>query len=427
MRIRMNLKYNIIVNTVNAALKVYAHCLPRKVNRKFPEFVKGRIGLVRRIDAEMRSVPSEGPVVWFHASSLGEYAIARPLIARIKADGKATVVLTFFSPSGYRALKDNHPGVDHLFYLPLDTRSNVRGFLEAVKPKVAVFMVSEYWPNMLEELKFRAIPTYLVSAIIRNDSSFFRWYGKLFRRTLSSYKRFFVLDDNSLFNLRMLGHTNATLSGDPLFDNASHVARTPWSDPVLDRFTKGAENVFIAGSISDKRDLALVAGALNCHPGMKSIIVPHDISAGSVKAIAKAMDCKCAVYSQLTPESDISDAGAIIIDCVGKLAYIYRYATMAYVGGGFTPFLHSVIEATVYGLPVSFGPCIERKVTPQQLMDLGIGAMVTTPEELSAWIDSMTPEKLAEVKTLAEEYVNRNLGATAEIVKTIENSLWRKN
>lgn len=422
----MNIKYNIAVNTANAVLKLYAHCLPRNVNRKFPEFVKGRIALVQRIAAEMRDDKSGRPIVWFHASSLGEYAIARPLISRIKSDGEATVVLTFFSPSGYRALKDNHPGVDHLFYLPLDTRENVRGFLEAVRPSVAVFLVSEYWPNMLEELKFRNVPTYLVSAIIRNDSVFFRWYGKLFRRALSCYTRFFVLDHNSLFNLKMLGYDNVTFSGDPLFDNASLVARTPWNSTVLERFCSGTSNVLIAGSVSDRKDLELVATTINDRPSLKAIIVPHDISQKAIASIRKAIKCHSALYSELETGAGDDTARVVIVDSVGKLAYMYRYATMAYVGGGFTPLLHSVIEATVYGLPVSFGPRIERKVTPQQLMELGIGAMVRTPQQLSEWVDSLTPVKLKEIKEKARDYVNRNLGATDDIAKTIEHSLWQK-
>ncbi len=422
----MNMKYNIAVNTVNAALKIYAHCLPSHVNRKFPEFVKGRIALVRRIAAEMRADTSGRRVIWFHASSLGEYAIARPLISRIKADGDATVVMTFFSPSGYRALRDNHPGIDHLFYLPLDTRDNVRGFLEAVNPTVAVFLVSEYWPNMLEELKFRNVPTYLVSAIIRNDSAFFRWYGKIFRKALSCYTRFFVLDRNSLFNLKMLGYDNVTLSGDPLFDNASLVADTPWSSPVLDSFCSGDARVLIAGSVSDSKDLRLVSAAVNSHPDLKAIIVPHDISSKAISAVRRSLECECSLLSELEAGGGNPDVRVIIVDSVGKLAYMYRYATMAYVGGGFTPLLHSVIEATVYGVPVSFGPRIERKVTPQQLMELGIGSMVQSAADLSLWIDSLTPEKLDEIRVTARKYVEHNLGATADIVKTIEASLWPK-
>ena len=60
------------------------------------------------------------------------------------------------------------------------------------------------------------------------------------------------------------------------------------------------------------------------------------------------------------------------------------------------------------------------------MIELGIGAMVRTPQELSAWIDSLTPDKLSEIKKAAFEYVKSNLGATDEIIKTIENSLWQK-
>lgn len=422
----MNVKYNIIVNTVNAGLKVYAHCLPKTVKHKFPEFVKGRMGLIGRIYKAMKSAPADRPVAWFHASSLGEYAIARPLIARIKADGNATVVVTFFSPSGYRVLKDNHPGVDYVFYLPLDTRKNVRGFLDAVKPAVAVFLVSEYWPNMLQQLKFNAVPTYLVSAIIRNDSPFFKWYGKIYRKALLTYKRFFVLDENSMLNLEALGCDNVTLSGDPLFDNAALIARTPWTDAVLEKMAAHGP-LFMAGSVSDSNDLNMVAAAINERPGLRAVIVPHDVSRKSVEAIRRALNCKSAVYSECDESTDLGDTRVLVIDCVGKLAYMYRYASYAYVGGGFTSLLHSVIEATVYGLPVSFGPRIERKVTPKQLIELGIGQMVTDSAELGRWIDSMTPGKLEETRRIAARYVDRNLGATEEIVKTIEHSLWRKN
>lgn len=423
----MNIKYNIAVNTVNAALKVYAHCLPATVSRKFPEFVKGRVGLVRRIAAEMNESQSDAPVVWFHASSLGEFAIARPLITRLKAAGNVRIVQTFFSPSGYRVMKDRHPGIDHVFYLPLDTRANVRGFLEAVNPKAAVFLVSEYWPNMLQELKFRSVPTFLVSALIRNNAPFFRWYGKIFRKALLTYRKFFVLDHNSFINLRSLGCDNVEISGDPLFDNAALVASTDWTDPVMERFSENrCAKIFMAGSLSDRTDLHLVADALRDHPGLKAVIVPHDVTPKSIAAIENAIDGPVARYSQLTPESDLGNLRTIIVDCVGKLAYMYRYASMAYVGGGFTPLLHSVIEATVYGLPVSFGPRIERKITPNQLIERGIGAIVETPAELSQWIASMTPARLDETREKALAYVSENVGATARIVESIESCLWEK-
>ena len=281
---------------------------------------------------------------------------------------------------------------------------------------------------MLQELKFRSVPTFLVSALIRDNASFFRWYGKIFRKALSSYRHFYVLDENSRFTLKVLGYENVSLSGDPLFDNAALVARSEWSDAAMERFTSaGTEPLFMAGSVSDDRDLALVARALSYDPELKSAIVPLDISLSAIRAIRRALPSRnIALYTEITPDTDLSHVDTIIVDCVGKLAYMYRYATMAYVGGGFTPLLHSVIEATVYGIPVSFGPRIERKVTPAQLMEIGAGAMVDSPEKLSAWIDTLTPEKLAEVKKVTAHYVNHNIGSTNEIANTIFSSLWPK-
>lgn len=421
----MNLKYNITVNAVNAALKVYAHCLPAKVHRKFPEFVKGRISLIKLISEEMlrdtaEDNASEAPVIWVHASSLGEFGIARPLIAELKKKLGARIVLTFFSPSGYRVLSADRQGVDHVFYLPLDTKKNVRGFLDAVKPSASVFMVSEYWPNMLQELKFRSIPTFLVSAIIRDNAPFFRWYGRIFRKSLSAYRRFFVLDKHSLINLRSLGYENAELTGDPLFDNVAIIADTPWTDSALERFTAYRTlPVFIGGSISDEQDLRITSEMVNSHPDLKAILVPHDVDEKTIHTASASLTGTCIRHSQITEDTDLSHIQTIIIDSVGKLAYIYRYGTMAYIGGGFTPLLHSVIEATVYGLPVSFGPRTERKITPSQLIELGIGTKIHTAEELSRWVDSFTPDSLTEIKEKCRKYVESNIGSTQKIVNTI--------
>lgn len=423
----MNITYNIAVNAMNSALRLYSKCLGKNCRRKFPLFAKGQQGLLDRVAAEM-SGERQGPTVWFHAASLGEYAVARPLIDMLKKAGPCTVVLTFFSPSGYQALKDNHPGVDHLFYLPLDTRHNAKRFIEIVNPQKAVFIISEYWPNYLQQLKFHSVPTYLVSAIVREDSQFFRWYGKIYSKSLSAFTRIFVLNESSRFNLRMLGYTDVTVSGDPLFDNAALVARTPWSDQVFDAFTAG-HKTFIAGSISDSKDLDLVATLAHRHPDTKFIFVPHSLNRHSIESIEEALKGRTLRYTDCNADTDFSNTQVLIADTMGMLARIYRYGTWAYVGGGFTPLLHSVIEATVYGLPVAFGPMIHRKVTPQQLIELGIGCKVTDSDELDRWWTSLAYDdaQLASIRSKALEYVDSNVGATNQIIDTIKQGLWEKS
>lgn len=410
---------------MNSFVGIYGKCLREKSQRKFSRFVKGQRGLMAQIHEAMASADRSVPTIWFHAASLGEYGIARPLIGELKKRDRCNVVMTFFSPSGYEALRDRHPDIDYLFYLPLDTRRNARDFVETVRPDRAVFMVSEYWPNYLQQLKFAGVPTFLVSAIIRDNSQFFKWYGKTYRNALSTFRHIFVLNNQSRFNLSMLGFNDVTISGDALFDNASLVARTPWTDDVIGRFADGCK-VFIAGSVNDYHDREMVAELIRRNPDVKFIVVPHDVSENEVARVRDAIAGSSVLYSQCDATTDFSGVQTLIVDCMGKLAYIYRYGTWAYVGGGFTPLLHSVIEATVYGLPVSFGPRIERKVTPQQLAECGIGQVVNNAGELCDWFAPLKDDdqRLGEIRRTAARYVAENRGATDNIITTITKGLW---
>lgn len=391
---------------------------------KFALFVKGQQGLMERIRREMAG-ERKGPTIWIHAASLGEFAVARPLIDRLKRGGECTIVVTLFSPSGYETLRRRpHPGIDRLFYLPWDTRRNAAAFIEAVRPDKVLFIISEYWHNYLGELRRRGIPLYLVSALIRRDAPFFRWYGGLYRRSLGCFTRIFVLDEESRENLARLGYDRATVSGDPLFDNAALIARTPWRDPVVERFADG-EGLFVAGSISDAADLELVATLADRHRDRRFLFVPHDIDEESLQSIDRALGGRALRHSACDERTDFSGVQVLVIDFVGALAYLYRYGTLAYVGGGFTPFLHSVIEATVYGLPVAFGPCIRRKVTPNQLIGLGLGQVVRRPDDLESWYTALTADPSQESlrRQRAADYVARNVGATDRIVDRIERGL----
>ena len=178
----------------------------------------GRKQLFNRMRA---SIDSSAPIVWVHVASLGEFEQGRPIIEKIKAERpEYKILLTFFSPSGYE-IRKNYQGADYIFYLPIDTQSNAREFLDIVKPQIAVFVKYEYWINLLSELKIRNIPTYIVSAIFRRDSIFFRSTGNMWREALKSFNTIFVQDENSKALLAELDHDNVVVAGDTRFDQYS--------------------------------------------------------------------------------------------------------------------------------------------------------------------------------------------------------------
>lgn len=409
------------------AILSFSKLKPADSPAKLSRFAHGQRNAIEMVEQGVRDLDRSRPTVWVHASSLGEFGIARPIIKVLGDTCNCNIVMTFFSPTGYEAVSVNHPGIDRVFYLPFDTSKNAKRFLDAVKPDCAVFMVSEYWHTYLYQLHNRGIPAFLVSAVIRDKSVFFKWYGNLYRKSISYFKTVFVLDSNSKKNLQKLGLDNVDVNGDPLFDNVKVVASTPWEDKLVERFI-GGEKVFLAGSIHNDKDLELVTRLANTHRDTQFIIVPHETRKETLHLIKSSLDAKTKFYTECHPNENFSDTQVLVIDFVGALAYLYRYATWAYVGGGFTKLLHSIIEPAVYGIPVSFGPNIHRKVITRQMIELGIGTSLSTFEELDSWFTELknSPEKYRHIATMAADYVLKNTGSTDRVVSKIKEVLCSK-
>ena len=125
----------------------------------------------------------------------------------------------------------------------------------------------------------------------------------------------------------------------------------------------------------------------------------------------------------------MNDVGTLIVDSVGQLSRLYRYGRYAYVGGGFTRLLHSVIEPIAYGLPTSYGPRIERKATPRVMMELGIGRVVNNGDELARWIETLETDddQRCRVHEDALKFVDLNSGSASVIAKQIEDLINKGN
>lgn len=412
----------------NRILSAVSGKMSGKTSSKFFRFVEGQQKSLDEVAEAASSLDRSKPTVWFHAASLGEFGIARPIIKELKKNKDCNIVVTFFSPTGYEALTLRHMDeVDAVLFLPFDTAANASRFLDQISPDCAVFMVSEYWHNFLNELHARDIPALLVSAVINEKSPFFKWYGNLYRKSLGCFREIFVLNRKSGNLLNSLGINNVTVNGDPLFDNVILIASTHWEDPIIANFSKG-HKIFIAGSIHNDQDLKMIAALANKHSDTRFIIVPHEIKTSTLSRISDAIHGKVKFYSQCTPDTSFDNTQVLIIDFVGALAYIYRYADWAYVGGGFTKLLHSVIEPAVYGLPVAFGPNVSRKVVTKEMIDLGIGKITSDFQELDRWFCSLknNDSKLREISRKAALFVSNNAGATRRVVNRIIEELCSK-
>lgn len=380
---------------------------------KIYKAVAGRIGLLKRLaDACGKA---EG-TIWFHVASLGEFEEARPVIeATRQRFPDAGILLTFFSPNGYEARKD-WPIANWVFYLPFDTRRNMRRFLDIVRPSKAIFTIGELWPNMMREIRRRGIEASIMSVRTEPGSSLFGWLGRGRRQIFRTcYRHILVQNDRSKELLQSIGAPNVEKVGDARVDRVLKIAAQPWSDALTEKWCNG-EKVLIGGCTSSLRDDDLIIAIANSHPDKKIMVVPKEMDPGPMRRMIAAVNGRGALYSDFEKDpAGIEKVQVLIVDKVGMLAHLYRYGYAAVVGGAFAYMPHSVIEPAVYGLPVLVGPNYLRETHFVDLLELGAGTSVSTPDDAVAWFDKL-PTMLPEASEKAGAYCRANAGATDAIM-----------
>lgn len=357
--------------------------------------------------------------VWFHASSLGEFEQGRPMIEKLRSEHpEYRVVLTFFSPSGYNPAK-NYQQADIVCYLPFDTKRNVKRFLDILQPRMAFFIKYEFWMNFLLSLNKRSIPVYSVSSIFRKEQAFFKAWGGRYRLSLHCFNKLFVQNEQSRNLLKGININNVEVVGDTRFDRVAKILEQARQLPLVDAFVEGCDKVFIAGS-SWGADESIYMQYFNAHKEWKLIIASHEVNDERVKAIEKQYEGLCVRYTRATMD-EVREARCLIIDCYGLLSSIYRYATVAYVGGGFGVGIHNVLEAAVYGVPVLFGPNNKKFQEAQALIECGGGVEILGISAFNEKMDAFVsdPLLLASSSKAAGDYVMLNSGASERIFKSL--------
>lgn len=397
-------------------------------NPKARLWIAGRKDIFRRLEDASRKFG--GKTIWMHCASLGEFEQGRPLLEAIRhAYPTHTLLLTFFSPSGYE-IRKNYAGADMVFYLPADSPENAKKFIEITRPVLAIFIKYEFWYYYLTALKSNHIPTLLVSAIFRNGQPFFKSYGRFWRQMLGCYKQLFVQDKGSFSLLESVGYgANTTISGDTRFDRVITVANNHTDIPEIARFC-GKSEVIVAGStwLEDEEILDHYA---NQHQEIKFIVAPHEIDEAHLHELEKLFKnaIRFSVYAAENENRELKESftqkNILIMDNMGMLSKLYHYATITYIGGGFGGAgIHNILEAVVYGKPVLFGPVNQKSREAQDLLESGAAFTVLNALELESLLDELLKdkEKCARLGKIASAYVRQESGATGKIMDYIQEN-----
>ena len=404
----MSVLYEWLIRLMTTGLQLAALFHP-----KARKWVSGRKDWRTRYAAAFKK---KDRVLWVHAASLGEFEQGRPLIEAFRESFPGwQIVLTFFSPSGYE-IRKNYPLADFVCYLPVDTRRNVCDFLDLIRPDAAVFVKYEFWANYLFELKRRNTPTLLVSALFRPEQPFFQWYGGFWRRMLGCFTYFFVQNENSARLLRNAGFQNGTVAGDTRVDRVLQLAENAPENDIARSFA-GNNPVFIAGSAWEADETVFLSVLQQPEfQYFKIIIAPHEPSEKHLAQLIPRLKRSYVRYSACT--SSAPPADILIIDNVGMLNTLYRYGTVAFIGGGFGKGIHNTLEPAAFGLPVLFGPHFEKFEEARQLVARGGAFAVRNAEELISVLKRLQhPDIYGQAAGAARAYLEESRGATERVLR----------
>lgn len=381
---------------------------------------------------QLATEPLPGTVrLWIHAASAGEFEHIRSVLERLRQElPQLSIVLSFFSPSGLAA--HGHTQLaDRVLLLPPDTPTAAQRFLHLVRPHVAVFVRYELWPNYLWRLRQAGIPILLVAATFPRSPLWrmpgLRW---VLRRLLGAFHTVVALTAEDAERFRRVlprGRVEGVL--DPRYDriwaavHREHPLALPEPFSAPDRFH------IVAGSIWPA-DAQLLAQALQLLPAeIRSrstlLLVPHEPTADMLHRLLELFP-QALRWSTLAraATADGESPPALIIDRLGLLLSLYRYGTVAYVGGGFGRCVHNLAEPAAYGLPLACGPATDGSPDAPTLQAAGALSIVRTPAELVHWLTTMAadPEERQRRGHAARAAIEQRLGGT-ERVQTLLRSL----
>lgn len=399
----MLLFYNIGIRLYALGIRVAA-----LFNPKAKKWLDGRNGLLEKIERETASF--SGETLWVHCASLGEFEMARPIMEQLKgADYKLRIVLTFFSPSGYEVRK-NYPIADHVFYLPLDTPSNARRFVQVIKPSKVIFVKYDLWFHHLNEAKKFGATLMLISATFRPSQQYFKFYGSVGSKALQLFDRIFLVDADSEKLIHSIGIKNTTVCGDTRYDRVMEIAASAESNAIIEAFN-GDSKLIICGS-TWKEDEEVLLDAITNLKDVKWIVAPHEVGEENIQRLHRRFPDSIR-YSQYQE----SDARILIIDSIGLLNKLYRYADVAYIGGGFRTGLHNVFEATAFGVPTVFGPDTSRFPDATEMAQKGLAFRIQDESELNSILTDLLSQDQSQLSSRIKDFMASRTGATTAILE----------
>lgn len=421
--------WQILYNVITVPVMKAGFRILSLFNAKVKVGIKGRKRLFEDLILNLADLDRQKKLVWFHSSSLGEFEQAKPIIEKLKEEKDVNVLTTFFSPSGYKNSL-HYPFSDIISYLPLDSSINVERFINLVRPSLVVLMRYDIWPNMIWKLGKKKIPVFIADATLRSNSK--RLLPVLSNFHISLFKnisRILTVSqiDFDNYNKLVPDKSKIIAVGDTRFDRVFQKSEEAKNKTLISPKIIEYKKVLVLGSSWEADEdilLPAITKLFHYDKDILVIIAPHEPTILRLEQIEEYFFNKYETI-RFSLLNNYQNERVILIDSIGILLSLYKYADVAYVGGSFKQGIHNVLEPAVYGIPVLFGPKIENSQEALKLVGTGAGIVVKDKREAYRQLRNLfiNKEYRRKLGNISAKYVSENLGASSKIIHEIETKL----
>jgi 3-deoxy-D-manno-octulosonic-acid transferase len=374
----------------------------------------------------------EGPLVWFHAASVGEAASLLELLRRLQtARPGLTCLVTTVTVTSEQFLAERLPeGCAHQF-APADVLPWVNRFLDHWKPDLAVWTESELWPATLAATSARGIPMLLINARISNRS-YRRWRMQrgLARALLRRFDAILAQDDLAAEHLLALGADPERLSvTGSLKEGAAPLGHDEKERVRLARALAGRPVWLAASTHAGEEEMAIDAHmvARRSLPMLALILAPrHPARGDEVAALLRARGL--AVAQRSKGEEIGADTDVYLADTLGEMGLWYRIASVSFIGGSLVEVGgHNPFEPALLGSAILFGPHVRNFADAYaRLTSADAAILVPAAEDLGRELgQALAPDRAARMAANAWAACSEGAEVTDTVLETIGGLLDR--
>ena len=402
-------------------------CAGSLFNRKIRAGMIGRFRSYQDLKSFRVRIGIEKTIYWFHASSHGEFEQVKPVLTGLKeVEPLSFSVVSFFSPSGYNHVNDEH--IDCKIYLPFDFPWLIRKCLNVVQPKKIILAAYDVWPNMIWISKSIDIHSALFAAqFSEGTSKLSPVIRNFYRNVYGSLSAIYTISEQDNKRLQQILYPIkrpiVRVLGNPRYDQVKQKAdkfTTEQTESVLLRPKR-----LVAGSMHIEDEHVILDSIVNLMQDINDlslIWVPHEPSDRIVSQAESFFQSKNFTTARLGLKSPNQiETRVIIVDSIGKLSQLYWDGQVAYIGGGFSSGVHNVMEPAIARLPVFFGPRYNNFIEAKELIADGGGISIENGTDLYQGIKNLLEDRGAFIKAsyAATEVIHRNLGSATRIVRNL--------